>query len=177
MQREFDDRGPARPGRFLLIALVFVLMVPMSSEAGVYKYKDSNGKVIFTDSPPADVKTKQMKFRDEYIVVPDSVYKSYSQEDGTGVKERDTGKRHYSDIKVELYMTSWCPYCSKARAYIKSLGVKLLQYDIEKDPEKRKAMLRLGRGNSVPQIVVEGIVITGYAPSAIKRAVEARRLK
>ena len=34
---------------------------------------------------------------------------------------------------VELYITSWCPYCKKAIEYFESRGIKYKAYDIEKD--------------------------------------------
>jgi glutaredoxin len=73
-------------------------------------------------------------------------------------------------------MTSWCGYCRKARAYIYSLGVNLIEYNIEKDVSKREEMLRKSGGSTgVPLIDVEGIIIRGYNPEAIKAAVEKRR--
>ncbi len=83
--------------------------------------------------------------------------------------------RPYSSIKVIMYMTDWCPYCIKAREYIKSLGVQLIEYNIERDQSKaRESMEKSGR-RGVPVIDVEGILIPGYSPERIKSAVEMRR--
>ena len=74
-------------------------------------------------------------------------------------------------------MTSWCPYCRKAREYINSLGVKLTEYDIDRDKSKNSEMLsKSGGAKGVPLIDVEGLIIRGYAPDAIKTAVEKRRV-
>jgi glutaredoxin len=171
-----NTKGPAGPMSFILIPLILMLMLPVSSSAGLYKYVDSEGKIHFTNDPPAGVKAKQMKIRKSTIEVP-----TYGDESDTGTGEESTSdsveKRPYSDIKVVMYMTSWCPYCRKARKYIKSLGVRLMQYDIEKDPGKNQEMINKGYGKGVPLIDVEGIIIRGYNPDAIKAAVERRRLK
>ncbi len=83
--------------------------------------------------------------------------------------------RPHSSIKVIMYMTDWCPYCVKARYYIKSLGVQLIEYNIEQDQIKaRESMEKSGR-LGVPVIDVEGILIPGYSPERIKSAVEMRR--
>lgn len=75
-----------------------------------------------------------------------------------------------------MYMSSWCPYCRKAREYINSLGVKLTEYDIDKDRSKNSEMLnKSGGAKGVPLIDVEGLIIKGYVPDAIKTAVEKRR--
>jgi hypothetical protein len=52
----------------------------------------------------------------------------------------------------------------------------LVEYDIEKNPSNEKEMLSKSRGaKGVPLIDVEGIIIHGYNPNAIKDAVEKRR--
>ncbi|HMK44686.1 MAG TPA: glutaredoxin domain-containing protein [Dissulfurispiraceae bacterium] len=83
--------------------------------------------------------------------------------------------RPYSDITVVMYMTDWCPYCVKARAYIKSLGVKLVEYNVERDKDKAAESMRKAGRRGVPVIDVEGIIIPGYSPEHIKAAVEKRR--
>jgi glutaredoxin len=85
-------------------------------------------------------------------------------------------KRSYRDIQVIMYMTSWCPYCIKARNYLRSLDVHLIEYDIERDKSRKKEFLSKGGGSKgVPLIDVEGIFIRGYNPDALKAAIEKRR--
>jgi len=84
------------------------------------------------------------------------------------------GTRSNQDIKVVMYMTAWCGYCNKAREYLRSLGVNVTEYDIEKNAEKREEMRKLG-GRGVPVINVEGIIIKGYSQEMIKNAVEKRK--
>jgi glutaredoxin len=85
-------------------------------------------------------------------------------------------ERQNSDIKAVMYMTSWCPYCTKARKYLLGLRVDLTEYDIEKDDAKRAEMKRLSGGSTmVPLIDIEGIVIRGYVPDEMKDAVEKRK--
>ena len=55
---------------------------------------------------------------------------------------------------VTLYATSWCPYCTRARALLASKGVSVTEIDIEATPGARAEMqTRTGR-TSVPQIFV-----------------------
>lgn len=84
--------------------------------------------------------------------------------------------REVRDIKVKMYMTSWCHYCKEARAHLKSLGVTVTEYDIEEDDARRKEMKKLSGGSTmVPLIDVEGIVIRGFSPEEIDDAVAERR--
>ena len=86
----------------------------------------------------------------------------------SAVTEKKQGLRKNSDIQVVMYMTVWCPYCKKAEKYIKSLGVNLIEYDIEKNKSREKEMKAMNGGSGmVPLIYVEGIIIRGYVPEEI----------
>ena len=84
-------------------------------------------------------------------------------------------QRSYGAIDVILYQTSWCPYCTKARAYLKEMGVSLVEYDIEREPEKRQEMMAKSGSTGVPVVDIEGIVIRGYSPEAMRMAIERKR--
>lgn len=84
--------------------------------------------------------------------------------------------KSYGDIDVILYSTDWCPQCKKAKAYLDSLGVSLVEYDVDDDEAKRAEMLEKSKGSrGVPLIDVEGIIIRGNNQVAIKKAVEKKR--
>lgn len=69
-----------------------------------------------------------------------------------------------SDNVVDIYVTSWCPYCRKAVAYLKSQGIKFNKYDIEKDPEAaaRKKVLAPGY-SGIPLAVINGRILKGFS--------------
>jgi mycoredoxin len=83
--------------------------------------------------------------------------------------------RSYGAIDVILYQTSWCPYCTKAREYLMGTGVSLVIYDIERDPERRREMMAKSGSPGVPVVDVEGIVIRGFSPEAMLKAIERKR--
>lgn len=75
------------------------------------------------------------------------------------------------DNKVELYITSWCPYCRQAEEFFSSRGIKVTVYDIEKDGNAAKRKKKLDKdGGGVPFAVVNGENISGYAPEQYDRA-------
>jgi mycoredoxin len=55
------------------------------------------------------------------------------------------------------------------------MGVSLVEYDIEKDPQKREEMQAKTGSAGVPVVDIEGIVIRGYAPDAMRSAIERKR--
>ena len=108
---------------------------------------------------------------------------AYSNEQGLNINrvsaaENKKGLRKNSDIQVVMYMTDWCPYCKKARKYIRSLGVHLTEYNIEKDQNRKNEMKSLSGGSGmVPLIDVEGVIIRGYVPEDIEAAVEKKKIQ
>jgi glutaredoxin len=63
--------------------------------------------------------------------------------------------------KVEMWRTSWCPYCARANAYFRSCGLEFVEYDIEASPEAHEALKALG-GRGVPLIRVHGRLMSGF---------------
>jgi len=157
----------------ILLLSLFLSLPYLATSAEIYKWKDKDGNIVFSDTPPppgveeVDIK----KFKEDTIESP-KTKRDTPRTKSEGIRE----KRSYGNINVVMYMTSWCPYCAKAREYIQSLNVNLTEYDVEKDKSKREEMLRQSGGSrGVPLIDVEGIIIKGYSPGAIKEAVERRR--
>lgn len=162
--------------QFKFIMILFPLFIFLSSISSIepseiYKWKDKDGNIVFSDSPPPPgVDAEIKKFKEEPTERPKA------KEDISKHKvERLREKRPYGSINVIMYMTSWCGYCRKAREYIRSLDVNLIEYDVEKDRSKREEFLRKSGGGGVPLIDVEGIILRGYNPGEIKTAIEKRR--
>jgi len=84
-------------------------------------------------------------------------------------------KRSYGAIDVILYQTSWCPYCTKAEAFLKDSGVSLVIYDIEKEPARQTEMRSKSGRPGVPVVDIEGIIIQGYSAEAMRSAIERKR--
>ena len=62
---------------------------------------------------------------------------------------------------VLMYITSWCPFCSRAKALLKEKGVQWTELDIEADPVHRQAMTEASGRTSVPQIFINGTLVGG----------------
>ena len=57
--------------------------------------------------------------------------------------------------KVTLYSGNPCPFCSAAKALLKTKNVEIEEFDIWKDPTKAKEMLQRTNGaRSIPQIFI-----------------------
>ncbi len=64
--------------------------------------------------------------------------------------------------EVEIYTTSLCGYCHRAKHLLKNKGVEFIEYDVTFSAEKRKEMRDRANGKtSVPQIFIDGKSIGG----------------
>lgn len=99
--------------RAVFLLLVFLLPVSFALSSEVYKWKDKDGKIFFSDSPPptgGDVEIK--KFKEDPVEKP-KAKKYIPIPKGETIKE----KRSYGNINIIMYMTPTCPYCRKARVH------------------------------------------------------------
>jgi glutaredoxin 3 len=56
--------------------------------------------------------------------------------------------------KVVMYVTSWCPYCERARELLNKKGVAFEEIDVDARPEARDEMTARSGRRTVPQIFI-----------------------
>jgi glutaredoxin 3 len=66
-------------------------------------------------------------------------------------------------MHVVMYTTPWCGYCRRAKALLEERGIPYEEIDLDDDPAFRQRLFDLTGGWTVPQIVVDGRPIGGYA--------------
>ncbi len=65
--------------------------------------------------------------------------------------------------KVQVYTTTYCPYCVRAKSLLKSKGVAFEEIDVTDNPELREKMVEMAGGRrTVPEIFIDGKIIGGY---------------
>jgi glutaredoxin 3 len=57
-------------------------------------------------------------------------------------------------VKVQMYATSWCPYCERARRLLRGKHVDFEEIDVEERPEAREEMTARSGRRTVPQIFI-----------------------
>lgn len=160
----------------MLIMGVQAISVPASAE--IYQYTDKNGTIVYSDNPPvgSDAKKKQLKDDGIFWSSPQDEPEPYRGEKSAASPVPESQKkrtRDYSDATVVMYMTDWCGYCKTAREYVRSLGARLVEYNIDRDEGRKDEMRKKSGGSSgVPLIDIDGTIIRGYSPSAIKAALD-----
>ncbi|WP_051604174.1 glutaredoxin domain-containing protein [Methylobacter tundripaludum] len=138
------------------LILLFALTFALPAQAEIYKWTDAGGKSHFSGSKPAD--PAAIENRDDL--------KAKSQQP---IPTDNTAQA--AAPKVDLYVTSWCPYCKKAMAFLRESNIAFNTYDIEQDLDAaaRKKTLDPGYGG-IPLAVINGTAIRGFSASTYKEA-------
>jgi glutaredoxin 3 len=62
-----------------------------------------------------------------------------------------------------MYTTPWCGYCVRAKTLLDSKGLDYEEIDLDDDPHFRQRLLHETGGWTVPQILIDGRPIGGFA--------------
>lgn len=73
---------------------------------------------------------------------------------------------------VAVYGTPTCPYCAKARAYLREHHIQFADFDVTTDDKAKRNFVLLG-ARTVPVILVGRRRIDGFNSPAIQDALEA----
>jgi glutaredoxin len=75
---------------------------------------------------------------------------------------------------VDIYVTDWCPYCTKAIKFLKARGIPYTAYDIEKDKNAAERKTKLSNRQGVPFAIINGKQILGFSEKAYSDALGLR---
>lgn len=146
--------------KLLLLIPILLLTTVDVVNAELFKWVDSNGKVHYSDSKPAHAK------RSTTLKIDSVPSLSSDSEKTTPVKESTD-----SVETVDLYTTSWCPYCANARAFLQANNIPFNDYDIEKDTDAAQRKQQLDSDyTGVPLAVIKGKIIRGFSESSYQQA-------
>jgi len=72
--------------------------------------------------------------------------------------------------KVIVYSTETCPYCTRAKDFLKENNVEFENIDVAADQVKAQEMVEKSGQMGVPVLDIEGTIITGFDKDAIRQA-------
>ena len=147
-----------------------ILCLVATTHAQIYKWVDENGGTHYGQLPP-----EQGQARGTVESIPLSQRYTPSREASAAqpqVASRAASSLATSDqaATVELFTTSWCGYCKKAREFLDARGVSFVEYDIEKDPAAAQRKREIDNRPGVPLALVNGQVIHGFSSYAYAQA-------
>lgn len=65
-------------------------------------------------------------------------------------------------IKVEMYSTGLCPFCTRARMLLEKKGVQYIEYRVDMENKLRDEMEQRSQRHTVPQIFIDNQHIGGF---------------
>ncbi len=72
--------------------------------------------------------------------------------------------------KVTVYSTSTCPYCNKAKQFLKDNGVEFESIDVSVNQEKAQEMVDKSGQMGVPVLDIDNEIVVGFDKGRIKTA-------
>jgi len=143
--------------KILGLILIVMLSPPWETQAEVYKWRDANGKLHFSDSPPND--TEAEKLDEKELASRISSFTNVSVQ----ITPIDFGvNKQVNRNEVVMYSTARCRYCAKARAYFAEQGIAYIEKKIDESKAYRKEFDDFG-GNGVPVIFAGKYRMNGFS--------------
>jgi len=146
-----------------IVSLLFVI----PAHTAIYKWTDSEGNIHFGGQAPASGNAKTI----DVIVTPPSAVPNPASTNKTPGASSDRKSKSTSkgreNKRVVMYSTAWCPYCKKARNYFREKGIRFVEYDVEKLPNRMREFKKLG-GTGYPLILIgknqqmHGFSVSGF---------------
>ena len=174
-------------GTLFITVFVFFLSAGIVG-AKMYKWVDENGVTHFSDTPTQQapeseddvVKENAVTVETTPQVMPIQRSKPQLTENDLDaitkvIEEIARGQAEMAVQNrpaVDLFVTSWCVYCKKAKAFFRSKGIRFAEYDIEKNPAAARRMRRLTSSRGVPFAVINGRPVQGFSEAAYNRALQ-----
>jgi glutaredoxin len=152
-----------------------------TSSAEIYKWVDEDGVVHYSDAPTQNIFDLPEQ---EEISSTETVPQVNSQPAPEGqnitldpdffnfLDETQEDVVTVNTPTVEIYETSWCGYCEKAKNFFRSRGIDFVVYDIEKDQQAARRMMTMTDMRAVPFVVINGQGIQGYSEQAYALALQ-----
>jgi glutaredoxin 3 len=67
---------------------------------------------------------------------------------------------------VAVYVTDYCPYCTRAKALLSKKGAQFDEIDVSERPELRSWLMATSRQRTVPQVFINGRPHGGFTDIA-----------
>ena len=77
--------------------------------------------------------------------------------------------------KIKVYSTPTCPWCHKAKEYLKEKKIPFEDINVAEDEKGREEMVEKSGQMGVPVLDVNGKIIVGFDQAAIEKELEKKK--
>lgn len=139
-----------------------LLISGIASADTLYKSVGPDGRVVYSDRPPADGKVEKIfAFSNMPATpLPESVTR-YRQGLQKSLQTRLSNPQK-PGAGVRLFTAEWCGYCRKAKAYLAEKSISYQEYDID-TPDGKLAFAQAGSGGGIPLLLWQGQQLQGFS--------------
>jgi len=135
----------------LAAALCVSATAAFSDAATLYRWVDDQGVIHVSENPP------EGKMQVSEAVVGEAEDKGPAAAPAGEKKEF-----RVRPAEVTIYTTPTCPWCHKAKAWLRDRKIRYREIDVTSDRSGAEEMVRISGQTGVPVIVVGGEVIVGF---------------
>jgi glutaredoxin len=170
--------------RCIVLAAAALAAAAAASGQVLYKSIGPDGKVSYTDRPPAQGSVeKTLKIDDlPNTALPTKTLaelEQLRQKAAKGAAQASTTAAGKGDSPpvvsgVTLFAASWCGYCRKARAYLAQKQVAYQEVDID-TPDGKMAFVQAGGQGGIPLLLARGRKLRGFSEPAYDDLFAVRR--
>ena len=72
-------------------------------------------------------------------------------------------------MKVKVYSTPFCPYCTMAKEFLKKHAIKFEEIDVQENRGAAIEMIKKSGQSGVPVIEVDGNIIVGFDEKKLRQ--------
>lgn len=134
------------------LAVTALCLMPLAATAQVYRIVGADGKITFSDKPPADSSAK--------ATAPGSGTANAVAGNSLPFELRQVATKY----PVTLYVGNDCGPCGAARSMLTSRGVPFTEKTVNSNDDIQ-ALQRLSSDNSLPFLTIGGQQLKGFADS------------
>lgn len=73
---------------------------------------------------------------------------------------------------IKIYSTESCPWCTKAKDYLKSKNIDFTEYNVAEDMAARDEMIKKSKQMRVPVLDIKGKILIGFNEQEIDNAIK-----
>ena len=78
------------------------------------------------------------------------------------------------DKKVTVYSTTTCPFCIRAKQFLKDSNIAFENIDVSENQDKAQEMIKKSGQMGVPVIEIDKTIIVGFDKDKIKEALDIK---
>lgn len=156
------------------LAAIAAASVALLAQAGdtVYKVVGPDGKVSYSQMPPASAPARKMEFNNlPATPLPEHVLR-FRQEMEKNISQKLTAAAAPTQ-GLRLYSAKWCVYCRHAKAWLGAKGVAYTEVDID-TPQGMQEFATTGGSRSVPLLIGPSVRVQGFSEEAYTAATTKR---